>query len=127
MSNLGNKEVFSANLKYYMKLFKKNRNKICKDLDFKYTTFTDWVNGKVYPRIDRIEKLANYFNIQKSDLIEERDSNVSNKKDPLYKEYVRLGLIKDGDDLNDKQKDLLVKLIDATADVLLSLKDESQK
>lgn len=72
MSDLGNKEVLSNNLKRYMETAGKNRNDICKDLGFKYTTFTDWVNGKKYPRIDKIELLANYFGIQKSDLIEKK-------------------------------------------------------
>lgn len=72
MSDLGNKKVFSNNLKYYMQLNNKDRNEICKSLDIKYTTLTDWINGKKYPRIDKIEMLANYFGIQKSDLIEER-------------------------------------------------------
>ena len=38
MSNLGNKEVFSKNLNYYMNLYNKDRNKICKDLELKYST-----------------------------------------------------------------------------------------
>ena len=37
-----------------------------------YFTFCDWVNGKKYPRMDKIEILANYFGILKSDLIEEK-------------------------------------------------------
>ena len=77
MNNLGNKEIFSKNLRYYMTIHNKTRNDICKDLDFKYTTFTDWYNGNTYPGIDRIEKLANYFMIEKSDLIECRDKNIS--------------------------------------------------
>ena len=24
-------------------------------------TFTDWINGNTYPRIDKIEKMANYL------------------------------------------------------------------
>ena len=36
------------------------------------STFNDWMKGKKYPRIDKIEILANYFRILKSDLIEER-------------------------------------------------------
>lgn len=75
MSDLGNKEIFSKNLKYYMTINNKTRNDICKDLGFKYTTFTDWYNGNIYPRIDKIEMLANYFRIEKSDLIESRDKS----------------------------------------------------
>lgn len=76
MSDLGNKEIFSKNLKYYMTINNKTRNDICKDLGFKYTTFTDWYNGNIYPRIDKIEMLANYFRIEKSDLIESRDKTI---------------------------------------------------
>ncbi len=78
MSDLGNKEIFSRNLKYYMSLNNKNRNDICTDLGFKYTTFTSWYNGDFYPRIDKIEMLANYFKIEKSDLIEEHHNKASN-------------------------------------------------
>lgn len=73
MSDLGNKQVFSENLKHYMTLYNKDRNKMCKDLGFKYSTLRDWTKGNTYPRIDKIEKLANYFGIQKSDLIEKKD------------------------------------------------------
>lgn len=73
MSDLGNKQVFSENLKHYMSLYNKDRNKICRDLNFKYSTVRDWLKGNTYPRIDKIELLANYFGIQKSDLIEKKD------------------------------------------------------
>ena len=84
MNNLGNKEIFSKNLRYYMTIHKKTRNDICKDLDFKYTTFTDWYNGNIYPGIDKIEKLANYFMIEKSDLIECRDKNISTENKQVF-------------------------------------------
>lgn len=76
MSDLGNKQVFAKNLKYYMDYYNKDRNDICRDLDIPYTTFTDWYNANKYPRIDRIELLANYFNIKKSDLIENKYKNI---------------------------------------------------
>jgi transcriptional regulator with XRE-family HTH domain len=79
MSNIGNKEVMSENLKYYMDFYNKDRYDICDDLGIKYTTLTDWVNGNVYPRIDKIELLANYFGVQKSDLIEKHDQKVIEK------------------------------------------------
>lgn len=43
-------------------------------LDFKYTTVNDWVNAKTYPRIDKIEMLANFFNVSKSDLVENENA-----------------------------------------------------
>ena len=70
MSSLGNKEIMAQNIQRLMELRGKDRNDVCRDLGFKYTTFTDWVNGNTYPRIDKIELMANYFNVSKSDLVE---------------------------------------------------------
>ena len=74
MGGLGNKEIMSKNIKHYMELNNKTRNDMCEALGVKYTTFTDWVNGNVYPRIDKIELMANYFGIEKSDLIEDKST-----------------------------------------------------
>lgn len=65
------KEVFSENLKKYMALNGKSRKEVCQALGYSYFTFSDWVNGKKMPRMDKVEQLANYFGIKKSDLIEE--------------------------------------------------------
>ncbi|WP_302804078.1 helix-turn-helix transcriptional regulator [Eubacterium callanderi] len=81
MSDIGNKEIFSGNLKFYMQKFDKTRNDVCDDLGFKYTTFSDWVNGKKYPRIDKIEMLANYFGVEKSDLIEDKPKTPTKTSD----------------------------------------------
>lgn len=45
MSDLGNKETMSRNLKKYIELSGKERGEIAKDLGFSYSTFTDWING----------------------------------------------------------------------------------
>ena len=49
-----------------------SRTQLAEILDTPYSTLSDWVNGKKYPRIDKIELLANYFGIDKSDLIEDK-------------------------------------------------------
>lgn len=103
MSDLGNKQVFSENLNYYMKLNNKDRTKICNDLGFKYTTLREWIKGTAYPRIDKIEMLANYFGIQKSDLIEKKDKLTSNiEKGAKLTEQIMLLAN------NDIEKELLV-------------------
>lgn len=71
MSTLGNKKIMAKNILYYMEKHQKSRNEMCEALGVKYTTFTDWVKGNSYPRIDKIELMANYFGISKSDLVEE--------------------------------------------------------
>ena len=72
MSGLGNKEIFAKNLRYYIDRSGKTQKDFADIVGVAYSTFNDWVNAKKYPRIDKIEILANYFGIQKSDLIEEK-------------------------------------------------------
>lgn len=62
-SNLGNKKIMSENIRFYMNKHNLNATNFSKRLNFKYTTVLDWLNAKTYPRIDKIEKIANYFNI----------------------------------------------------------------
>lgn len=73
MSDLGNKQIFARNLQYYMNINRKDRNDLARDLDLPYTTITSWCKGEFYPRIDKIQLLANYFSIQKSDLVENKE------------------------------------------------------
>ena len=81
-NNLGNKETMAKNIRYYMDLHHVNSVEMCRILDVPQSTFSYWLNAKTYPRIDKIEKMAAYFHIEKSDLIEERSdaqtkSNIS--------------------------------------------------
>ncbi|HAR6248872.1 TPA: helix-turn-helix domain-containing protein [Staphylococcus pseudintermedius] len=69
---LGNKEVMSKNIRRLMKENNVDRKQLSTDLKVKYTTLSDWINAKTYPRIDKIELLANYFNVNKSDLVEDK-------------------------------------------------------
>ena len=51
---------------------------MAEDIGVATSTFNDWVKGKKYPRIDKIELLANYFKIKKSDLIEDKTTPSAN-------------------------------------------------
>ena len=73
MSSIGNKEIFSKNLKYYIDKCGKDRRELAEIWGFPYSTLSEWINGRKYPRIDRIEIMADYFGILKSDLIEEKE------------------------------------------------------
>lgn len=74
MSSLGNKEVFAENLIYYVNRSGKDQKEIAAVIGVAPSTFNEWIKAKKYPRIDKIELLANYFGILKSDLIEDKNS-----------------------------------------------------
>lgn len=82
MSNNKSKEIFSANLENLMSSRGIDRNKLCSDLGLKYTTVRDWLKGITYPRIGKIELLADYFGINKSDLIEDKNQEIKELKIP---------------------------------------------
>lgn len=68
------KEVFARNLKFYMKRSGMNQKEMAQIVGVSAPAFCEWLNAKKYPRIDKIEILANYFGILKSDLIEDKSS-----------------------------------------------------
>ena len=72
---MDNKEIFSINLKRLMEQKGVSRQDLSKVLGVSYFTISDWVNGKKYPRMDKVEMLATYFGILKSELIEEKGMN----------------------------------------------------
>ena len=73
---LGNKAIMASNIKYYMEKKEVNSSDVCKALGFKQNTFSNWINAKIYPRIDKIEMMANYFGVTKADLVEARGHKV---------------------------------------------------
>ena len=52
--------------------------------------FSDWVNAKTYPRIDKIELMANYSGISKSDLVEDHTEKFSKKSGISINVYGRV-------------------------------------
>lgn len=93
LSNIGNKETMSKNLKYYIEKSGKDRKTLAEIWGFPYSTVTDWINGNKYPRIDRIEVMADYFGILKSDLIEEKTEEhreMQKKNDALSDIVIRM-------------------------------------
>ena len=68
-----NKRIMANNIRRYMEQKGVTNQQLCDALNFKYTTFLDWIKGVTYPRIGKIEAMANYFGCEKSDLIEEKE------------------------------------------------------
>lgn len=82
-SDLGNLMVMAENIQYYLDKKGINSVKLAEDLGINYTTIRNWIQGRSYPRIDKIEMMANYFGIEKSDLVERRTNKISYNNDPI--------------------------------------------
>lgn len=87
------REVFAKNLRYYMESRGKTQKELAEVVGVSAPTVNEWLKAKKYPRIDKIEILANYFKILKSDLIEEKETErpeMQKKNDALSDIVVRL-------------------------------------
>ena len=72
----GANALVSKNINYLLKRDEKTRKQVCKDLNFKYTTFCDWVNGRIVPKYPNLEKMGQYFQVEAGEFfidIEKRD------------------------------------------------------
>jgi repressor LexA len=109
-TDLGNKEIFSRNLKRYIDKSGRTQKEIAEEIGVGQSTFSDWVKGRIYPRMDKVEKLANYFGIQKSDLVEDINigkETVSNKEQQVLDLFHKIP---------DGSKELAIKMLQAMID-----------
>ena len=70
--SLGSKETMAYNIKKYLIIKGIDQTELSKALGLSESTCSSWVNAINYPRIDKIEMMANYFGVEKSDLIEDK-------------------------------------------------------
>lgn len=66
------RKIFVKRLNYYMTKNNKTQSDLIKDLGYSSSTISNWCTGLKLPRMDKIEILANYFGVNKSDLLEDK-------------------------------------------------------
>ena len=72
MSEDKQKAIFSKNLNSYVTKSGKNQSEIAKNIRVSPQTFNTWCKGIAIPRMGKVQALADYFHINKSDLIEDK-------------------------------------------------------
>ncbi len=107
---LGNKDVFSANLEYYISLRDVTQRELAKAIGVTESSITDWITKRHYPRLDKIQLIAEFFGIQMTDLVEPRDSG---KKSVSEQEQIILDLFHQ---VPDEKREFLIKMIQAAID-----------
>ena len=83
-----NKKIMAKNIRRYMEKKGVTNQQLCDDLGFKYTTFMDWIKAVTYPRIGKVEAMANYFGCEKSDLIEEKLTKEKEKDNDILTDII---------------------------------------
>ena len=113
MTDEEQKRIFANNLNRYISLNQKQQVDVAKDLGINPTTFNMWCKGNSMPNVGKIQKLADYFGIGKSDLTDLKESREPDKeyaditlKIALYDERFKKIII-EYSKLSSAKKDLL--------------------
>ena len=80
MTDEEQKRIFANNLNRYISLNQKQQVDVAKDLGINPTTFNMWCKGNSMPNVGKIQKLADYFGIGKSDLTDLKESREPDKE-----------------------------------------------
>lgn len=65
-------QIFAENLSNLLDLNNISQRDIAKILSVSSSTVSNWCTGQKIPRMDKIERIASYFGVTKSDLIEKK-------------------------------------------------------
>lgn len=86
MSEEEYKKIFAQNLKSLMELHGKNQMDLVHDLNLSQSTVSNWCTGLKLPRMNKVQLLADYFDVKRSDLLEDKSSSIpfSTKKEPDF-------------------------------------------
>lgn len=80
---MDNKKVLSENLNHFLESKNLTPTEFAKIMKYPETTVFNWIHAKTYPRIQRIQEIADFFGVYKSDLTEDKsdfDANVTSIK-----------------------------------------------
>ena len=115
------KEVFAKNLIYYMNRKGITQKELSEIIGVSAPTVNDWSKAKKYPRIDKIEMMADYFGILKSDLIEDKALKTEPEEmavlaASIMRDSELLEMIKKFRKLSEKNKNAVIQMIDSLSE-----------
>ena len=85
MNSTNARKIFVNNLKYFMNIKGISQSDISNALNIPLSTISSWYNEASYPRVDKMQALADYFNISMRDLTDIQTSFSHNiRKIDLY-------------------------------------------
>lgn len=103
--------IVAKNLKKLMSERNISRNKVAHDLNIGYSTLSNWLLGYNAPKMDKVQALAEYFEVNYTDIISSTSSNdedyVNLEEKNFSKDKELMELIKL---LTDKEKDILINI-----------------
>ena len=111
-TDLGNKEIFIRNLKRYLKVSGKKKIEVANAIGVSSGNFADWLAGRSYPRMDKIQLLAEYFGVQMADLVDDVNvpkETISNQDQEIFDLFHKVP---------EEKRELILSMIRAAIDNL---------
>lgn len=105
-------DVFTRNFNRYLVTSEMKQIDIAKAIGVSTGTISDWKKGRAYPRMDKIQALAELFGISKSDLVEDVNiakESISNKEQEVLDLFHKVP---------EEKREFLLSLIRAAIDNL---------
>lgn len=100
-------KIFAQNLSHYVNASGKMQKDIAKELGYPLQTFNGWCKGVSFPSMDKVQKIADYFHIGKTDLINNQNNDTYSfsfsDEEQLVIECYR--------NLDDSQKEMVKRLV----------------
>lgn len=71
------RQIFSDNLKRLLDINNETQTELAQALNINRSVVSSWLLGTRFPRMNTVEELASHFGVQKSDLLEKKNYNIS--------------------------------------------------
>lgn len=66
-------DILVKNLLYYLDKLDLTQTEFAREMGYPETTVSNWFNKNTYPRPDKVQEMANYFGVRRTDLTESND------------------------------------------------------
>ena len=86
--DLRQKKIFAQNLRYYLDKTGKLQREVSDALKISQCSVSDWMNLRSYPRMNKIQQMAELFGCEISDLIEEHSLDNKNYALKISEEFI---------------------------------------
>lgn len=115
------RDIFVRNLRYLMEARGITQADICRVLEVSSATASDWCSGKKFPRIDKVQRLADLLGVRLSTLTSEdglRDYEDQQILEELHQDPKLRMLFDRARRMSDRDKDRMLQISDIIKDEL---------
>lgn len=93
MTNEEQIKIFNKNFRHYVDKSGKEQKQIAKELGYSYSTLNTWYRGRSMPNAAKVQTLADYFGIKKSDLLDDKFDIKDKAGISSHREYFRIPVL----------------------------------